>query len=278
MRIAAVFSIIFGLALGSVANAALIASDSAADSAYDSGWFNGSNGGSGFGPWSLSVSINDGDRNGFFVGSSANNGTAPSGNIDTAGRSWGAYANGSDGVNNALAVAYRPFTGSLSVGQTLTLSMDNGFIDNSYLVGFSLMNADPATPIPFGALPNNNTRFQFSFTGGESNYELKLGAGVDGVTTVDTGTGFTADGLNLSFTLLASDEYSFSVNGGSPITGTLGGTSGEALNGIALFNYRAGTGASNDAFFNSMAIVPEPGTGLLVGLGLFGIAARRRRR
>ncbi len=278
MRIAAVFSIIFGLALGSVANAALIASDSAADSAYDSGWVDGSNGGTGFGPWSLNVSIQDGDRNGFFMGSSANNGSAPSGNIDTAGRSWGMYANGSDAVLNALAVAYRPFTGSLSVGQTLTLAMDNGFIDNSYMVGFSLMNADPATPIPVGALPNSNTRFSFSFTGGESTYKLTLGDGMGGTTSVDTGVGFTADGLSVAFTLLAGDQYAFSVNGGTPFTGSLGGTSDEALNGIALFNYRAGEGSSNDAFFNSLAIIPEPGTGLLVGLGLLGVALRRRRK
>jgi hypothetical protein len=267
----------FGL-VGVAAQASLIAADSADDSAYDSGWANGSNGGYGFGAWSLSTSIADTDRNGHFIGSSANNGVAPpSGNIDTAGRSWGLYANGSDAVNNALSAGYRPFTGALSVGQTLTLSMDNGLIDTSYLVGFTLLNSDPATPLPFGVLPNSNTRFGFSFVGGEATYQLSLGDGVGGVTTINTGFGFTDGGMNLAFTLLANDEYSFSINGGTPLTGSLGGTFGEAINGVAVYNYRAGPDSGNDAFFNSMSIVPEPSTAMLIGVGLFALVGLRRR-
>ena len=244
------------------------ASDSANDSAYSGGWATGSNGGSGFGAWDLGTSItasnsHPADHNGFFIGSSTSNGVAPSGDIDTSGKSWGMYANGSDGVYNGCAVAYRPVAGgALAVGQTVTLRMDNGLVDSSApgIVGFSFLNSDPVnTNSPgsvFAALPNSNTRFAFVFIGGQTDYSIALGnLGGGSNVTQDTGLGWTDGGLSVSFTLLANDQFSFSINGGTPITGTLGGQANQAINGIALFNYNAGSGSSHDAFFNSLQII-----------------------
>jgi hypothetical protein len=263
------------------ANAANPASDNAADIAYSGGWSSGSNGGIGFGPWDLGVSINDPNRDGFLIGSSSSNGNPPSGNIDTSGKSWGMYANGHNQVLDALAVAYRPFMGSLAVGQTTTLNMDNGFVDSGPpgIVGFSLMNADPVSSNAlFSTLPNTNTRFAFSFTGGDTNYKIALGDGMGSYNTIDTGTGFTDGGLSLAFTLTGANTFSLRINSGSAISGTLGGSSSDALNGIALFNYVAGSGSSNDAFFNSLAIVPEPASIVLLVLGAVSLPITRRFR
>jgi hypothetical protein len=249
--------------------AAAPASDSASSPAYDSvaaggnGWVTGDNGGTGFGAWDLGASIANSNNDGLFIGSSANNGNVPSGNIDTAGRAWGLFASGSNGVANAFAVGYRPFTGGvLSVGQTVTLKMDNGFIDSagSGMVGFVLMNSDPVSGNAlFSVLPNSNTRFEFLFVGGTNVYQIARGDGAGSYTMLDTGIGFTDGGLSIVFTLTGTNSYSLSINGGAPLTGTLGGTSGESLNGIAVFNYIAGHDSTHDAFFNSLAVLqPTP--------------------
>ena len=94
----------FGLVLA--AHAANTGFDNASNPAYNAddanntndtnpanntnGWVTGDNGGTGFGAWNL---IGPGDSNpshgGFFMGSSSGNAGGSSGNIDTAGRSWG---------------------------------------------------------------------------------------------------------------------------------------------------------------------------------------------
>src|SRR5258706_5426102 len=74
------------------APAILIGLDNASNPPYADGWQTGDNGGTGLGPWTL-VSNGNANQTGFFIGSSANNGNAPSGNIDVAGKSWGLYSN-----------------------------------------------------------------------------------------------------------------------------------------------------------------------------------------
>ena len=78
-----------------VVDAAAPASDKASNSPYVPGntWVNAQNGGSGFGGWVLT----SGTSSGFFIGSSSGNGgSPPSGNIDTAGVSWGMLASNGD--------------------------------------------------------------------------------------------------------------------------------------------------------------------------------------
>ncbi len=252
---------------GSAAN---LASDSAADAAYNDGWQMGDNGGSGFGAWTIfTVDVNP-DRNGVFVGSSSNNGFAPSGNIDSAGRSWGMYANqliNQDNFSIGFVSASRSFTGGeLGVGQTLLLRMDNGFIGSTFrgtgAVGFSL------------------NRFSFFFPGGGTEYRIGYGDPNDTIGLLGTGVAFTDDGLDLAFTRTGADSYRLVItpNGGSAveINGVMSVTGG-ALDSILLYNKTAGAGAESDAFFNSMAIIPEPATAVLVGLGLLSAATLRRR-
>jgi len=234
----------------SMARGSLVATDNAGN--YTS-WNNGANEGSGFGPWSLSGSANSG----FFLGNSANN-AGGSGNINTSGQAWGLFAN-----SGATASAIRPFTGgALAEGQQFLIQMDNGFIQNGGTVGFGLQNSSGVN------------RFEFYFVGGSSGYTINIGG-----STTATGIGFTGNGLSLVFSQDAANGYSFDVTpaGGSTthFSGTLAASD---ISQLRLFNANAGSGGANDAFFNSIQVVPEPvnvALGIFGGMALAGFAALR---
>ncbi|HUA64337.1 MAG TPA: S53 family peptidase [Alphaproteobacteria bacterium] len=222
--------------------------DDASQSAYSGGWFYGNNGGSGFGPWIFTgVGPINSQWNGFYIGSSTTNGGSGGPGIDVNGDSWGIYAN-----NGNYATAYRAFAyAPLQVGQSFSLSMDNGYIDSGNWVGFALRNGN-ATDGPF----DNTTgyRFQFVFLGGYSDYYIFDNSGQQ-----DTGIFFTDTGLRFVFRLTTSDSYSLQVIGNSSgttnvYTGMLYGTPGSGINSIALFNFNAGSSPGNDCFFNSFKI------------------------
>lgn len=228
--------------------AASLASDNAAAVAYDDGWTTGDNGGTGFGAWTLGAS----DTAGHFIGSSTGL-AAPGADINVSGESWGMY-----GATPGFASADRAFTGDLSVGQTfsieLAVNFRNGFkgldlkdgattIFNLNIGGDDYTVGGGATPSgSIGSTYSDNTEFLVSFT------QTSAGGGTwsitrsGGVSDLDTGTYVgTPDNIRL---------YVGSTGGGSP----------------------------NDLFANSMAIVPEPSTAMLVGAGLLGALALRRRK
>ncbi len=230
---------------------ALLASDNAADAAYNGGWNNGSNGGSGFSPWTLTASGVIGSiSNGYYAGSSTNNAFGSSPGIDTGGRSWALYAHGAN-----FTAAYRGFSNSVPVGGTVKLDMDNGFIDAGNADGFVLRNGNAN-----GSYTdyNTNARFEFLYIGGDSSNSYKV---VDAAGLYNIGVGFTGTGLHLVFTLNSADTYTLLVidnasgNTNATVNGTLGGTSGSTIDSIALYDRNAGTGAANDAFFNSLQII-----------------------
>ena len=101
-------------------------------------------------------------------------------------------------------------------------------------------------------------------------------------TSAATGTGNDDAGVGGGLTGVGSDihiEVSFLVQGlnstpGSPTAVTLEFGTGQ------FGNEAVGTGGSSLAFTNAsstLTIVPEPGTALLMGLGLAGLASIRRR-
>lgn len=188
--------------------------------------------------WTFSTTSGDPGQNGFFIGSSANNGTAPSGNIDSSGVAWGIYAN-----NSNLADAVRPFYGAMATGQTFQIDMDNGFITgggNPGAVGFGLRTA---------AATN---RFELYFKGGSANYFINDSRGLD----QDTGVAWTDGGIHAAFTQTGPDTYSVKiVRAGvtNTITGTLAGPSGTTITNLRLFDYNAGNDAGADAFFNNLS-------------------------
>ena len=232
--------------------AAAPASDQAGNAPYEPGntWANAQNGGVGFGAWTLT----SGTNSGFLMGSSSANGNGSSGNIDTAGTSWGMFANSGD-----TASAVRPFTAGgpnasaqLAVGESISLAMDNGFIQNGGSAGFSLQNGQGAD------------RFSFFYLGGDS---------VDSHKIIVNGTQFNLNPViplttdvfsNITFTLGASNTWSLSVteNGGGTNTyssASFANLPASNITRIRLFDANAGSGTSNNVYFNSLAIaVPEP--------------------
>jgi hypothetical protein len=218
-------------------------SDNAGNPAYAGGWFYGDNGGTGFGPWVFTGTgpINS-QWNGFYLGSSTTNASGQGPGIDVNGESWGIYAN-----NNNYATAYREFDNALQVGQSLSFSMDNGYIDTGTAVGFALRNGD-ATDGPFDY--NTGSRFECFFLGGGNDYLTVDASGVQ-----DTGIFFTPTGLRFVFTLTTADKYSLQmIDNSSGATNSFSGTLGGAINSIALYNRNAGSSPYNDCFFNSFKI------------------------
>lgn len=238
---------------------AQVPNDNASNSAYNDGWQSGDNGGTGFGAWTLS----GGSNAGFFIGNSKNNGDGDGnndGDINTTGdNAWGLYAN-----SGQTASAVRTFNSALSVGQTFTLRMDNGWIEGGGTVGFGLQNA------------SSDNRFEFFFIGGASKYQRNDNGGVQN-TTLD----FTDGGLTIVFTLTGADAYSATVTAyyddNTSASDTFSGTllNSGAIDRLRLFNYNAGSGSQRDAFFNSIA-VPEPA--LVSLLAISGMLLRRRAR
>jgi hypothetical protein len=264
--IAAVSTIVPGIASPSI-RAAAVAFDEASNPIYASDWIHGQNGGVGFSPWIISPNPDSGVA-GAFTASSQPNGNG-AGNIDTGGRSWGLFANVPAGVT---ADAVRFFTpggvtadGSLGVGEQFILRMDNGFISAGGAVGFGLRNT------------MGEDRFEFFFVGGDTNYRLNIAS------DVFTLHGITYAGLTLKFTLTGLDTFSLDVNYalGTPssetFTGTLQGTPGTGIDRFRLFNFGAGTGGTN-VYFNSVQVVPEPSSALLLAAAAFAACHRRPRK
>ncbi len=224
------------------------AADDASDPSYTGGWATGSNGGTGFGPWTLTGSgVLGSTTNGYFIGSSLNNASGAGPGIDVAGKSWGIYANSAN-----FTAAYRAFaTGSLAVGQTFSLNMDNGLIDAGQPVGFTIRNGNATTgPANY----NTGARFEFSFVGPSPTGNYKV---MDAAGSRDTGVPYTGTGVRLAFTLTGADTYSLLITDNATgatttITGTLAGSG--SLDSFALYNRNAGVGSLRDVFFNALRV------------------------
>jgi hypothetical protein len=204
-----------------------------------SGNYNGANNGTGFDAFTVSPASN-GSNNGAFIGNSNGNGDGGPSSIGSS--CWALYANGGQ-----TASAVRPFTSNpINVSSTLSLGMDNGFIDNGGSVGFDIRNS------------SGNVLLTFDFLGGNSNYRIDDNSGVANSTL-----GFTDDGLTFVFTRTATSTYSLAITrlagGSQTINGTLKNpTGGQVPAQIRFFNINAGGGGQRDAYFNNLAISNPP--------------------
>ncbi|MFY7878619.1 MAG: hypothetical protein ACOVP6_01000, partial [Lacibacter sp.] len=195
-------------------------------STYNSAWSNSQNDNTtGMGAWSLSAT----GTAGFFTGSSdVNNANS---------RSWGMYASG--GSNLASAIR----TVSMSIGNKLSFSMDNGSIDATKTIGFGLQNA------------SGENLMELVFIGGQFFYQILDQAG-----TTNTSIGFTSGGLDVTVVYSGVNTYEIYITGKGGTTVSYTARTFSARSGgqvpaqIRFFNAGAGTGGAYDLFFNSLSL------------------------
>jgi hypothetical protein len=229
--------------------AVLVASDDASQAAYNDGWLVGDNGGTGFAAWST---VGGTGAAGTFIASGSGDSQ-----INVGGDAFGLFAN-SGGVSQAI----RSFTNAINVTDTVSLAMDNGFIDAGGTVGFGLQTSAGAN------------LFEFFFVGGASSYQVNRAGG-----STLTGASFTNAGLNLSFTLTDADSFSFSIDrladgvGTNVINVTGDLITAGAISRIRLFNANAGFNGDHDAFFNSFAVTAVPEASAFMCFGAVGVFA-----
>ncbi|MFH0879086.1 MAG: TIM-barrel domain-containing protein [Lentisphaerota bacterium] len=208
-----------------------IASDSASEAAYSDGWDTNDNGGFGWGEWRFSTSSATPSENGRFIASSAA--------VDIGTPAWGLYAN-----NGNLSEAKRLLADTLTVGQTVAVRMDNGFINAGSGVGIALLNT------------SGTKLWEFFFNGGDTYYSMS------GSTT---DVGWTSTGLDVSFTLSGPTSYVARITPAGGITRTNRGSLITAANNdITIFrawNYNAGSGSDYDFFFNNLTLSGSGGSG-----------------
>src|SRR5215469_3686297 len=184
-------------------------------------WTNGQNAGYGFGPWAFS---GGGQYNGFVL--------TPSGSIDTSGKSWTLYANGS---GNPYAYARRGFSNSLVVGEIFSVQFANSAGISSGAVGLCLQSSNNASLTGSASLPppivtNTPTRFAFYYAGGQADYTIWDASGAS-----DTGIPYMTSGVTLQFLLLTANRYELTVRSGTTSTiigswtGTLAGVPGSPI-------------------------------------------------
>ncbi len=145
--------------------------------------------------WALTPT-NNSSTAGFFVGSSTNNDangggdTNGDGDIDTGTRSWGIYANSSFNATEARRLSSTP----LSVGQTVSIDVDNGDVGSGGLAGFTLRS---------GGDNSTNNVLEFFFNGSTGTYEINQSGGY-----TNTGVGITRQGNRVVVTLTSASTYS----------------------------------------------------------------------
>ncbi len=202
--------------------------------------------------------------NGGFSGSSSVNAfLGSSGQIDTSGIAFGV---GNGFVSRSFG-AQSGSNGFLTAGQIFQFRLQPGTIAPGGQFAFSV-----ATTVDL------STQARLQYTSGEPDYVLMLTSyssnGTATTQTIDTGVAFTGNALAVDFNRgVGSFTLSLTPTGGAtttlttPYTGNVLGCNFSATNGTTLY-------------FNNIAVVPEPGSAvvLVAGAAGLGLLARLRRR
>lgn len=254
-----VFAVVLtGVLFASIAQAQLILAEDDASN-YSGGWTNASNGGSGFGAWSFDTVGNAG----FFIGDSTQN-SRESINTGT-GQAFGLFANQADGARGAFAT--RSFAhnvdNELKVGETF--SFDFSFSWNGGRRGIDLWANDDGTDFLANLEHSGNDLLTLFPVAGDR--ETLVSDIFNTATTIEiTWLGGASDNLSIRAVGGAFDETQTITVASAPRSFTF------------LFQDGPTDNAGNfEPYFNNLQVIPEPGTMVLLGFGLAGIAALRRR-
>lgn len=267
-----------------VSYAALLAADSATNAAYDDGWQAGDNGGFGWGPWDFTGTYNTPVGQTIDIFSDPND----------LGRAWtlfNADAPPGPGSGTDIAQAGRAIPGGLSVGQTVSVVVDNP-TERQFFRGYTVRFNTGGGNTVFAGTPQSRLAvgtFEY-FTNGRW-----YATGTGGNSTLFDGD--TNNGLRIDLTLTAVDAFTLKMtpldNPAAAFTksGVLDGPAGSAIDWVEIELYNTDSdyypapavpGAETDFYASYMQIsfVPEPASAamLLAGAGGALAVARRRRR
>lgn len=179
-----------------------------------SSWSSGSNQGSGFDNWILNPDESDGNR-GYFLADSG----------------WALYAN-----SGGFIEATRPFSAPLATGQTFSVRMQHGNVDNGSRVGVSLQNAA------------GQKLFELFRLGGDSTYWIN-----DATSAISIVSG----PIDIEVTLIGPTNFSARINAnGTPhmIDGALIAQGDATITRFRAWNYSAGGGSEYDFTFNDLSL------------------------
>ncbi len=217
---------------------------SAAAAAYDDGWQSGDNDGDGFGPWALGFPFGgpppSAAEAGHFVFTSTINGDGDDngdGDIDTADRAWGLYAN-SDFTASALRLLLHPFT----VGSSLSVKLDFGDMTGTGNPPRQTMdlNMSGVVNLRVSAIPS------------QPNYLIGNSLG-----TTNTGIPRSDEGAQFDFVALAPQQVMVTV---TPLDGSPGGVFmfnlpfAGFMDRLQFVNSNGGLDSQNDFFINDLVI------------------------
>ena len=243
--------------LANQASASALFAENAGNSFYDSGWTFNSSQPNNFG-WFTSTSSTSPGYAGRFLGSSF------SGNIDTAGRSWGMYG-GSGGGGSGESDAY----GFLK---------DGAGNDQALSVG-------PALSIIIAVNWRTGYRgFAARDAGGTELFTLNIGGDDYVVYNAATGNGSIGNAwsdntaFHIAVTQTSTGGGTWAITRSGGVSDYDSGTYNGSVANFKLYVGQTDAGSPNDFFANSVAVtmVPEPGTAALLGLGALAMLWRRR--
>ncbi len=210
-------------------------------SSYSS-WTTNSNDNS-FGAWTITTTSGNSGQNGAFIGNSGSNGSGSvaspnTPNINTSDKAWALYAN-----SGQTAAGWRNLPFTMATGHKLSVSMDNGWVDNGGTVGFAIQNA------------SGNNLMEFYYIGGQSGYTIN-----DASNTL-TSIAFSDRGFDFTLTMTSATTYTLTVfrkenSSTSTFTGRtfMNPAGGQVPARIRVFNFNSGGGAQRDAFFNNISL------------------------
>jgi hypothetical protein len=226
------------------------ASDTAANAAYADGWQSGDNGGTGFMPWELLYSgvTNTLQQPGpHFID------TAPALPANTLGAPAFGLTTSARPLFDDTSEAHRRLSVPLAVGETFLLDVDGSALNGNvaqFTAGNVIQLLSGNDMERFGIFTNN---------GFEGN---------NWVTFADRSTGLpAASAFQFEFTLRTPDRFDFvmrPLGGGDPlfsqINAPLGGSSGSAIDRLAIATYGNGSSADGtlELFFNNLQITRLP--------------------